>query len=188
MKRAFLVAVILLSAVVPNHAAETPRLIVQITVDQLRGDMITRFDDRFGDGGFNWLLEHGVHYANAHYEHANTETIVGHACLATGAQPRVHGMVANVWLDRGLGRLADIFHPRGSLGRFGLDHEAHRAGRADIERAHQIGRDEIAAIGQRDAPKRSKNVITGRGHRLSPVCCGCGAGFIGQGARRHNPG
>jgi predicted AlkP superfamily pyrophosphatase or phosphodiesterase len=105
MKRAFLVAVILLSAVVPNHAAETPRLIVQITVDQLRGDMITRFDDRFGDGGFNWLLEHGVHYANAHYEHANTETIVGHACLATGAQPRVHGMVANVWLDRGLGRL-----------------------------------------------------------------------------------
>jgi predicted AlkP superfamily pyrophosphatase or phosphodiesterase len=73
--------------------------------DQLRGDMITRFDDRFGDGGFNWLLEHGVHYANAHYEHANTETIVGHACLATGAQPRVHGMVANVWLDRGLGRL-----------------------------------------------------------------------------------
>ncbi len=82
-----------------------PRLVVQITVDQLRGDLPTRHRDRLGEGGLKWLLDNGVHYANAHYEHANTETIVGHTCLATGAQPRVHGMVANVWLDRGLGRL-----------------------------------------------------------------------------------
>jgi len=84
---------------------QSPRLVLQITVDQLRGDLPTRYRDRLGEGGFRWLLENGVHYANAHYEHANTETIVGHACLATGAQPRVHGMVANVWYDRGLGRL-----------------------------------------------------------------------------------
>ena len=82
-----------------------PRLIVQITVDQLRGDLPTRYRERLGEGGFEWLFQHGVHYANARYEHANTETIVGHTTLATGAQPRVHGMVANVWLDRSLGRL-----------------------------------------------------------------------------------
>jgi len=83
----------------------TPRLIVQITVDQMRGDLPTRYRDRLGDGGLKWLLEHSVRYANAHFAHANTETIVGHACLATGAEPRVHGMVANVWFDRSLGRL-----------------------------------------------------------------------------------
>jgi len=93
---------------IPLAAAEqpaAPRLIVQITVDQLRGDLPTRFREQLGEGGFTWLLDHGVRYASAHYQHANTETIVGHACLATGAHPRVHGMVANVWLDRGLGRL-----------------------------------------------------------------------------------
>ena len=144
MKSTILVAVILLSAVVPNHAAETPRLIVQITVDQLRGDMITRFDDRFGHGGFNWLLEHGVHYANAHYEHANTETIVGHACLATGAQPRVHGMVANVWLDRGLGRLVyNIEDP---------DERLLTAG-ADVDDAAEIDPTQRAAKVEGRSPK-----------------------------------
>ena len=44
-----------------------PRLILQITVDQLRGDLPTRFLDRLGKGGFRYLLENGTHYANAHY-------------------------------------------------------------------------------------------------------------------------
>ncbi len=82
-----------------------PRLIVQITVDQLRGDLPTRYRDRLGEGGFRYLLEHGVHYANAHFQHATTETIVGHTTLATGAHPSAHGMVANVWYDRELERL-----------------------------------------------------------------------------------
>jgi predicted AlkP superfamily pyrophosphatase or phosphodiesterase len=85
--------------------ADPPRLVLQITVDQLRGDYVTRYAHRFGVGGFRYLLERGVHYANAHYAHANTETIVGHASLATGTVPSAHGMVANVWFDRELGRL-----------------------------------------------------------------------------------
>ncbi len=58
-----------------------------------------------GDGGFRYLMEDGIHYANAHYQHANTETIVGHVSLATGTVPAAHGMVANVWFDRELDRL-----------------------------------------------------------------------------------
>ena len=61
--------------------------------------------NHFGDGGFRNLMEEGLHYRNAHYQHANTETIVGHASLATGTVPAAHGMVANVWFDRELGRL-----------------------------------------------------------------------------------
>ncbi|MHC4448051.1 MAG: alkaline phosphatase family protein, partial [Planctomycetota bacterium] len=56
-----------------------PKLVVQITVDQLRGDLPMRYRDRLGPGGFRYLLEHGVHYTNAHYRHANTETAVGHS-------------------------------------------------------------------------------------------------------------
>ena len=85
--------------------AESPRLILQITVDALRGDLHRRFADLLGDGGFRYLTENGIDYRNAHYQHANTETIVGHTSLATGAVPAAHGMVANVWFDREQDRL-----------------------------------------------------------------------------------
>jgi predicted AlkP superfamily pyrophosphatase or phosphodiesterase len=51
-------------------------------------------------------MQHGIVYTNAHYQHANTETIVGHATLATGTFPSQHGMVGNVWFDREAGQLA----------------------------------------------------------------------------------
>ena len=86
-----------------SRAAEPPRLVLQITVDQLRGDLPTRYYDRLGDGGFRYLWENGVVFSNAHHAHANTETIVGHATLATGAHPSGHGMVGNLWFDRETG-------------------------------------------------------------------------------------
>ncbi len=89
-----------------TQADKQPKLILQITVDALRGDLPNRFADVLGDGGFRYLMEQGVYYTNAHYQHANTETIVGHVSLATGGTPAAHGMVANVWFDRELERLA----------------------------------------------------------------------------------
>jgi predicted AlkP superfamily pyrophosphatase or phosphodiesterase len=44
-----------------------------------------------------------VVYNNAHHAHANTETIVGHVTLATGAHPSEHGMIGNIWFDRSTG-------------------------------------------------------------------------------------
>jgi predicted AlkP superfamily pyrophosphatase or phosphodiesterase len=84
-------------------AADKPRLVLQITVDQLRGDLPLRYADRLGEGGFRYLLERGVVYRNAHHAHANTETIVGHTTLATGAHPSGHGMIGNLWFDRETG-------------------------------------------------------------------------------------
>jgi predicted AlkP superfamily pyrophosphatase or phosphodiesterase len=92
-----------LIAVASASAAEKPRLILQITVDQLRGDLPTRYYDRLGEGGFRYLWESGIVYRDAHHEHANTETIVGHTTLATGAHPATHGMVGNLWFDRQTG-------------------------------------------------------------------------------------
>jgi predicted AlkP superfamily pyrophosphatase or phosphodiesterase len=80
--------------------ATAPKLILQITIDQLRGDLPTRYYERLGEGGIRYLWENGVVYRNAHHAHANTETIVGHATLATGAHPSAHGMIGNIWFDR----------------------------------------------------------------------------------------
>jgi hypothetical protein len=87
-------------------AAEVPpRLVLQITVDQLRGDLPRRYLAQMGSGGFRYLLENGVVYGNAHHAHAATETIVGHATLATGAHPSDHGLIGNIWFDRVSGEL-----------------------------------------------------------------------------------
>jgi predicted AlkP superfamily pyrophosphatase or phosphodiesterase len=102
---AFLLPVTPIVAYAVNDAPASPRLILQITVDQLRGDLITRYYDRFVEGGFRYLMDQGLVYTSAHHRHANTETIVGHATLATGANPSIHGMVGNVWLDRNSGEL-----------------------------------------------------------------------------------
>ena len=102
----FLVAAGLLSGVVAVRADQDVRLVLQITVDGLRGDLLNRYGDRFGEEGFRHLLDNGAVFTNAHYQHANTETIVGHTTLATGTSPSRHGMVGNVWFDRESGRLS----------------------------------------------------------------------------------
>ena len=98
---------VLIALPISSSAREpvSPRLILQITVDALRGDLPTRYYNRLGKGGLRYLLDVGTVYSNAHHRHANTETIVGHTTLATGADPAEHGMVGNVWLDRSSGEL-----------------------------------------------------------------------------------
>jgi predicted AlkP superfamily pyrophosphatase or phosphodiesterase len=86
-----------------SAADNKPKLILQITVDQLRGDLPGRYADRLAEGGFRYLMEKGTWYTDAHYRHANTETAVGHATLATGADPSRHGIVANDWIDQDTG-------------------------------------------------------------------------------------
>lgn len=107
MKRLVPLAALLaiLPAMVSAAGSAPPRLVLQITVDSLRADLPERFASHYGEGGWRYLLEQGTRYTGAFYEHANTETIVGHASLATGAYPADHGMVANVWLDRESGAL-----------------------------------------------------------------------------------
>ncbi len=55
-----LVSLSLLSASTLAAGKEPPRLVLQITVDQLRGDLPARYLDRMGEGGFRYLLNEGV--------------------------------------------------------------------------------------------------------------------------------
>ncbi|MFT7484242.1 MAG: hypothetical protein ACI9F9_000082 [Candidatus Paceibacteria bacterium] len=89
----------LLNAGEPESKPNSPRLVLQITVDQLRGDLPLRMLDRFGEGGFRYLMDEGMHYLEADYAHGTTHTASGHATLFTGANPREHGIIANEWFD-----------------------------------------------------------------------------------------
>ncbi|MFT4060399.1 MAG: alkaline phosphatase family protein [Legionella sp.] len=79
---------------------DQPKLVVQIVIDQLRGDLIQQHQQQFGKAGFNYLLSHAINYRNTHHPHANTTTCAGHATIATGSYPAMHGIVNNDWYDR----------------------------------------------------------------------------------------
>ncbi len=80
--------------------AEPPRLVVQLIVDQLPGDVLPRLAPRLSPDGFNRFLRHGTYYSQAFHDSANTLTASGHAVLVTGAATQEHGMVGNQWFDR----------------------------------------------------------------------------------------
>ncbi|HVE70948.1 MAG TPA: alkaline phosphatase family protein, partial [Thermoanaerobaculia bacterium] len=106
-KAVLLVSVLAVLAASSLEAHEQPRLVVQITVDQLRGDLPLRYWHRFGAGGFRYFLDRGTWYTDAQHPHSMTETVVGHTTLATGAYPSRHGMVANSWFDSATNKLID---------------------------------------------------------------------------------
>jgi len=85
--------------------SEKPKLVLQITIDQMRGDFPMRYKDRLGEGGFRYLMEQGTHYTNTRFKHADTETPVGHAALFTGTYPAYNGIVAGNWFDMDKGRV-----------------------------------------------------------------------------------
>ena len=79
-------------------AAGTPRLVLFISVDQMRYDYLTRFAPLYR-GGFKTLLERGAVFSNALYRHGNTETGPGHSVLLSGRNGWHSGIVANQWFD-----------------------------------------------------------------------------------------
>jgi len=84
-------------------AAQKPKLVVLIAVDQLRFDYFTRFGGEF-KGGLKKLWENGAVFTQAYYEHMPTVTAVGHSIMLTGAMPSASGIVGNEWLDRDSGK------------------------------------------------------------------------------------
>ena len=109
-------ALALLGLVAPGQTAtetatsppETPgspddaRLVVFVVVDQLRGDLLDRYDTVF-TGGFARLRAQGSTFRNATFDHAQTSTAPGHRTAVSGLHPHRHGLVGNRWLEETAG-------------------------------------------------------------------------------------
>lgn len=107
---ALLCALLLISAVSVASSAtaigprgQRPRLVVVISVDQMRGDVTTRYAGYLGHG-LRRIIEGGLSFSEAHHDHAITVTAAGHAALSTGCTPAHTGIVGNDWFDRTAGR------------------------------------------------------------------------------------
>lgn len=78
------------------------KLIVGITVDQMRQEYIYRYWDKYGTGGFKRLISDGFSFENAHYSYKPTYTAPGHASIYTGTTPATHGIIGNNWYDKSI--------------------------------------------------------------------------------------
>jgi predicted AlkP superfamily pyrophosphatase or phosphodiesterase len=103
MKLARLAALLALPlAAAAAHAADRPKLIVAISVDQFSADLFAQYRQHF-DGGLQRLSE-GIVFPNGYQGHNATETCPGHSTILTGSRPARTGIIANNWFNLGLPR------------------------------------------------------------------------------------
>lgn len=77
-----------------------PKLVVGLVVDQMRWDYLYRYQEKYGQGGFNRLLDQGYACENTYINYFPSYTAPGHTGIYTGSVPAVHGIVGNDWYQR----------------------------------------------------------------------------------------
>lgn len=116
MRKWFFAVLATLVLATPTLAANKPKLVVMIVVDQGRHDYPLPRPDGYGKppGGSKGyqILKQGTVYLNAAYAHSVTVTEPGHMTLITGGSPNTHGIPRNGWLNRDTGKFVnDIYDP-----------------------------------------------------------------------------
>src|SRR4051812_44851876 len=91
-------ALFLTSVSFSQTSAVQPKLILVLSIDQMRFDYLTRFAPLY-KGGLKTLLDRGAVFTEANYRHSATETGPGHSVILSGRHPSHSGIVANDWYD-----------------------------------------------------------------------------------------
>lgn len=78
-----------------------PKLVVTLTIDQLRTDYMEAFSSLYGEKGFKRLLREGKVFRQAEFPFEKTDRASAIAALYTGATPSMNGIIAEQWLDAG---------------------------------------------------------------------------------------
>src|SRR5258706_13595479 len=84
-----------------------PKLVLVLSIDQMRFDYLTRFAPLY-KGGFKMLLDRGAVFTEANYRHSATETGPGHSVIMSGRHPSHSGIVANDWYDSYLHKFVNV--------------------------------------------------------------------------------
>ena len=95
-----LLAVIALSGLQAQEVPAVPKLVVGLTIDQLRMDYVEAFSAMYGERGFKRLWKEGRIYRNAEYNFVDVDKASAVATIYTGANPYVSGIVGEAWMDR----------------------------------------------------------------------------------------
>ena len=77
----------------------TPKLVVTLTVDQLRTDYMEAFSSLYGEQGFKRLLREGLVFSQMELPFKWADRASALATIYTGSTPSQHGIIAENRLD-----------------------------------------------------------------------------------------
>lgn len=83
-----------------QKSGNAPRLVVNITIDQLRTDFLESFESLYGDNGFKRLMTDGMMYSSVDFPFYPVDRASAIATLNTGTTPNYNGIAAEQWFDR----------------------------------------------------------------------------------------
>ncbi|MDR2119102.1 MAG: alkaline phosphatase family protein [Tannerellaceae bacterium] len=145
-----LTSLIAILAITNMQAQHVPKLVVFITVDQLRGDYMEYFFHTFGERGFRRLLSEGITYRNIRFEFSGIDQASAFATLFTGCNPSFHGIGGDRKYDFNDNRELSILHDPNFLGNYTRDNYSPRQLLAstigDELKIASLGRSDVYAI------------------------------------------
>lgn len=83
-----------------QESRTAPRLVVSISIDQLRSDYLEAFLPLYSDNGFKRMLEQGIVYSNVSHPFAPIDRASAIATITSGATPYYNNITGERWLNR----------------------------------------------------------------------------------------
>ncbi|MCI1648111.1 MAG: alkaline phosphatase family protein [Bacteroides sp.] len=77
-----------------------PKLVVSLTIDQLRTDYMEAFSSLYGEKGFKRLMREGKVFTQVEFPFTNIDRASAIATIYSGTTPSMNGIIAQDWLDR----------------------------------------------------------------------------------------
>ena len=99
-------SLLLLAAFLATHEAtaqsgrQVPKLVVLLTVDQLRSDYLEAFSPLYGEDGLKKMLKEGMVYTNVSYPFSPVDRASAVAAIHSGTTPYYNGITGERWFNR----------------------------------------------------------------------------------------
>ncbi|GAE82489.1 alkaline phosphatase family protein [Bacteroides reticulotermitis] len=94
-----LITVLTFTGLQAQSLPTAPKLVVGLTIDQLRTDYLEAFSSLYGEKGFKRLWKEGRVFRNAQYTFSNIDRSSAIAAIYSGTSPSMNGIIANQWMD-----------------------------------------------------------------------------------------
>lgn len=101
-----------------QQMSELPKLVVGITVDQLRSDYLHYLYNAFGEAGFRRLMREGAFYEHVDFDFEHPDQASAMATIFTGAYPYYNGIIASSIFNPSNLRTESAFHDPAFMGNF----------------------------------------------------------------------
>ncbi|MDE6173862.1 alkaline phosphatase family protein [uncultured Bacteroides sp.] len=77
----------------------TPKLVVTLTIDQLRTDYMEAFSSLYGEKGFKRLMREGRVFRQTVFPFTGTDRASAIATIYSGTTPSMNGIISQKWMD-----------------------------------------------------------------------------------------